>query len=174
MPDPDFDRLLVSFDTAMTVVTTASDGERAGCLVGFQAQCSIDPPRYAVWLSKANHTCRVGTRAEHLVVHFLTSDDHDLAELFGGLTGDEVDKFERCAWSPGPGGVPILDRCTNHVVARRGTVLDEGSDHVCVVLEPVTVSSGPTFEPLRLSQVTDIEPGHGNRERPHPSTERAD
>ena len=31
----------------MVVVTTAQGDERAGCLVGFHAQSSIEPPRYA-------------------------------------------------------------------------------------------------------------------------------
>lgn len=173
MSERAFDQLLASFDTAMTVVTTEHGGERAGCLVGFQAQCSIEPPRYVVWLSKANHTYRIGTRAEHLAIHFLTADDHDIAELFGGVSGDDVDKFTLCEWSADTLGVPILDRCPNHLVGRRVAVLDEGSDHVCIVLESVTAHAAAPFEPLRLSHVTDIDPGHGNDERPHPPTERA-
>jgi len=171
--DDAFDDLLASADTAMTIVTTQAAGERAGCLVGFQAQCSIEPRRYVVWLSKANHTARVGVRADHLAVHFLTEDDLDLAALFGGTSGDEVDKFAGCDWTPGPGDVPVLVRCPNHLVGRRIAVLDEGSDHVCVVLEPVEVRSTGRFRPLRLSQVVDIEPGHTNEERPHPPTERS-
>lgn len=170
--DEAFDDLLASADTAMTIVTTQAAGERAGCLVGFQAQCSIEPRRYVVWLSKANHTEQVGVRAEHLAVHFLTEDDRDLAELFGGTSGDEADKFAACDWTAGLGGVPLLDRCPNHLVGRRIAVLDEGSDHVCVVLEPVEVRSSGQFRPLRLSQVADIDPGHTSDERPHPPTER--
>ena len=61
-PDPDafdrdvFDALMADVDPVMIIVTTASDGVRAGCLVGFHTQCGIDPVEYAVWLSKANHT----------------------------------------------------------------------------------------------------------------------
>lgn len=168
-----FDELMASLDTAMSVVTTQAGGERAGCLIGFQAQCSIEPHRYVVWLSKANHTYRVALRAQHLAVHFLTDDDHDLAELFGGASGDDLDKFTRCDWTPGVDGVPVLDRCPNHLLARKVAVLDEGSDHVCVVVEPVEVRSVGPFRPLRLSQVGDIEPGHGNEERPNPPTERS-
>ncbi|WP_255360521.1 flavin reductase, partial [Frankia sp. EI5c] len=40
----------------MAVVTTAVDGERSGCLVGFHTQCGIDPPRYLVCISHNNHT----------------------------------------------------------------------------------------------------------------------
>ena len=95
----------------MVIVTTAVAGERAGCLVGFSAQCSIDPPRLMVWLSEKNRTTRVAQGAGSLLVHFLARDDHDLAALFGGRTGDEVDKFSRCRWRPGPAGLPLLDHC---------------------------------------------------------------
>jgi flavin reductase (DIM6/NTAB) family NADH-FMN oxidoreductase RutF len=71
----DFARLIASLDPPMAVVTTASDRERAGCVVGFHAQSSIDPERYVVWLSKANHTFRVGVHARHFAVHFLGEDD---------------------------------------------------------------------------------------------------
>ena len=46
-----FDDVMASLDPPMAVVTAASGGERAGCLVGFHAQCSIDPPRFLVDVS---------------------------------------------------------------------------------------------------------------------------
>ena len=96
-----FDSLVTHMDTAM-IVLTASDGrERAGCLVGFHTQCSIDPVRYCFWLSKANRTCRVALFASHFAVHFLDRADHDIAVLFGANTGDEVDKFADIEWQPG-------------------------------------------------------------------------
>ena len=39
-----FDRLVNRLDYPMLVVTAEADGERAGCLVGFATQCSIQPP----------------------------------------------------------------------------------------------------------------------------------
>lgn len=167
-----FDLLMSRLDAPLSVVTTAAGAERAGCLVGFHAQCSIEPSRYALWLSKANHTYRVGLHAEHLAVHFLDRADTDLAELFGSTSGDEADKFERCAWHRGPGAVPVLDRCHNRMVLRRRALLDEGGDHVCVVTEPVEVSTGEPFVALRVSDVGHLVPGHQARERPPPSTLR--
>ena len=96
----------------MIVVTAQYRGERGGCLVGFHTQCSIEPPRYAVWLSKANHTTRVALQATHLAVHFLGPDDHDLAALFGEQTGDDVDKFSQCESASGPCDVPVLTAWT--------------------------------------------------------------
>lgn len=161
-----FDELLTALDPPMVVVTTAAGDERAGCLVGFHAQASIHPRRYAVWLSKANHTFRVAMLAEHLAIHFLTTDDLDLAELFGTTSGDDVDKFASCSWHPAHEGPPLLDRCPNRMVVRRTAVLDEGSDHDCFVTEPVASWAAGRFEPLRLSAVADLPPGHPVDDRP--------
>jgi flavin reductase (DIM6/NTAB) family NADH-FMN oxidoreductase RutF len=155
------DSLLMSLDPAVVVVTAADGDERDGCLVGFHSQASIDPLRYGIWLSKANRTYRVAKRASHLGVHLLAEHQHDLAELFGSLTGDDVDKFAALAVEPGPGGVPLLSACGRRLVLRRVDLLDDDGDHVCMIGEPVeaTDAAGP-FRPLRLSHVADLEPGH--------------
>jgi flavin reductase (DIM6/NTAB) family NADH-FMN oxidoreductase RutF len=155
-----FDSLMTGSDTAMVVVTTSDGEERAGCLVGFHTQCSIEPPRYAIWLSKANRTYRVGLRAEHFAIHFLDQGDGDLAELFGGETGDDVDKFARAAWEAGPDGVPLLSDCPSRVLARRIALLDDGGDHVCIEAEAIEAWPRPGFVPLRLASVQHLDPGH--------------
>lgn len=168
-----FDSLMASRDAPMAIVTTCVDGERAGCLVGFHGQSSIEPRRYSVWLSKANHTFRVALHAEHLGVHLLTEADRDLAELFGTNSGDDVDKFALCDWGSTPEGVPALTRCPNMFVGRRTGLFDDGGDHVCFVTEPVVVLAAGAFVPLWLSDVDDLTPGHDVQERPSPPTERA-
>jgi len=50
-----FDAIVADLESPAYVVTTAAGAERDGCLVGFASQCSIDPPRFVVWLSKAIH-----------------------------------------------------------------------------------------------------------------------
>jgi flavin reductase (DIM6/NTAB) family NADH-FMN oxidoreductase RutF len=166
MDDDALDVLMRRRDTTMIVVTAAADGERAGCLVGFHAQCSITPLRYAIWLSKANHTCRVAFRATHFGIHFLGRADRELAEVFGTLTGDDTDKFARCAHRDGPHGVPLLDACADRMVVRRTAFLEEGSDHICFVTEPVEATAAPSGEPLRFRDVEDLEPGHPAEDHP--------
>ena len=168
-----FDAIVSSLDPGLVVVTTAEGQEQAGCLVGFHSQSSIEPRRYTLWLSKANHTYRVALHSSYLAVHFLTSRDLGLAEHFGTLTGDRTDKFAGLAVAEGPGGVPVLTDCPHRLVVRRIALLDEGGDHVCLVTEPVTAHSSGPFEPLRPSQVGHLVPGHSNSERPEPPTERA-
>ena len=165
-----FDSLMASLDGPMVVVTTAVAGERAGCLVGFHAQSSIDPQRYCLWLSKANHTYRVALRSTHLAVHFLTDDDVDLAESFGTRTGEDVDKFDGIATQEGPDGVPLIERCPHRMLVRRVALLDEGGDHVCLAAECLEAVTAGDFTPLRLSQVDHLVPGHEADERADPPT----
>ncbi len=162
-----FDQLMTDLDSPMAIVTTAAGGARAGCLVGFHAQCGMDPALYA-WLSKANHTYKTGALANVFAVHFLAKENRPLAELFGTLTGDEIDKFERCAWSPGPEGVPLLDDCSNRIVGRREAWLDAGADHVCLMLDPLEAAHAHPTRWLTFGQVLDLEAGHAAEERQRP------
>jgi flavin reductase (DIM6/NTAB) family NADH-FMN oxidoreductase RutF len=162
----DYDALVAAADAALVVVTATYRGERGGCLVGFNCQCSIEPARHAVWISKANHTCRVALQATHLGVHFLDRADLGLARLFGEQTGDEIDKFEQCDTIEGPHGVPMLAACPDRMVARRRTAMDDGSDHVCFVLEPIDVRRARTVRvPMRISDASALTPGHAAEER---------
>ena len=102
-----FDSIMSSLDAPLVVVTTAAGGA-GGLFVGFHSQSSIEPGRYCVWLSKANHTYGVALRSAHLAIHFLTSSDLALAERFGTLTGDSTNKSAGLPVRQGPGGVPVL------------------------------------------------------------------
>jgi flavin reductase (DIM6/NTAB) family NADH-FMN oxidoreductase RutF len=143
------------------VVTTVDrDGaERDGCLVGFLTQCSIDPLRFLVCLSVRNRTYRLARQADLLAVHLVGERQRDLVELFGGTTGDEVDKFGHCSWRPGPGGVPLLDDASGWFV---GSILDrvDLGDHVGFLLSPTAGHVTDDQSPVMLAAVRDLTPGH--------------
>lgn len=154
-----------ALDPPMYVVTAvAADGERAGCLVGFASQCSINPARFTVWLSRKNHTYGVACRSSHLAVHVLSRTRMETARLFGEETGEEIDKFARVDWTPGHGGVPVLSDASAWFVGRVETRWD-GGDHVGFLLDPVAEGSSvpPAAERpglLCLSDVAHFSPGH--------------
>jgi flavin reductase (DIM6/NTAB) family NADH-FMN oxidoreductase RutF len=153
-----FHALVGDMDYPMFIVTAAAEGERAGCLVGFATQSSIDPPRFLVLISRNNHTFGVAERAEVLVVHLVPADAQGIAELFGSETGYEVDKFDRCEWRPGPGGAPVLAACENWFAGR---VLDRisGGDHVAFLLEPVAAEKSRSMESFSFHRARRIEAG---------------
>ena len=155
------DEILARLDYPMYVVTTVDRAgrQRSGCLVGFLTQCSIDPARFLVCLSIRNQTYRVAQRADVLAVHLIGDDRRDLVELFGSTTGDEVDKFRRCAWRSGPGGVPLLDAASGWFV---GTILNrfDLGDHAGFLVSPGASEIVDERPPLMYSAVRDLAPGH--------------
>lgn len=155
----DVDAFVKPLDYPMYVVTAAGGGERDGCLVGFATQCGIDPPRFLICLSTVNRTYRIAAAARTLAVHVLGAGQHDLAALFGGQTGDEVDKLASCDWAPGPDGVPLLADCPHRMI---GAVLDrfDLGDHHGFLLEPVETSAALAGRPLMFADVRDLEAGH--------------
>ena len=157
--EENFHTLVANVDYPMFIVTAAAHGTRAGCLVGFATQSSIDPPRLLVLLSTINRTYRLSQETDTLVVHFLHEGNHDLATLFGEETGDEVDKFAGCQWQEGPQHTPVL-RGTRGWVA--GSILGrlDAGDHVAHLLEVNTAMTDVPGRPLAFQTVRDMEPGH--------------
>jgi flavin reductase (DIM6/NTAB) family NADH-FMN oxidoreductase RutF len=154
-----YDALVADLDEPVYIVTVAHAGRRAGCLIGFGGQVSIDPRRFLACLSDKNRTYRVAVAgAEHLAVHRVPASQRELARLFGGETGDDLDKFEHCAWREGPHGVLLLEDCPDWFAGR---VLERRvlGDHVGFLLEPV--AAGFTGEEwLARSDVDSIDAGH--------------
>jgi flavin reductase (DIM6/NTAB) family NADH-FMN oxidoreductase RutF len=152
-------RFVSDLDYPMFIVTATAGGERAGCLVGFATQCSINPPRFVVCISDKNRTFRVARDATLMVVHLVPEDADELAELFGSRTGDDIDKFTRCAWSPGPEGAPVLDDCPNWFAGRILERLPAG-DHWAFLLDPIRAESDPAQEHFTFHRARRIEAGH--------------
>jgi flavin reductase (DIM6/NTAB) family NADH-FMN oxidoreductase RutF len=154
-----FEALVSAIDYPMFVVTAAAPGERAGCLVGFVTQASIEPRRLIVMLSKANHTYRVARKGSALAVHFLRDRDRDLAAIFGEMTGDRHDKFALCKWAPGPHELPLLAHTAGWVVGSIVARLDSG-DHVAHLIDVTVAAVNHVGPQLSFQAVGDLRPGH--------------
>lgn len=154
-----FEQLSAQLDYQLFIVTTAAAEERSGCLLGFATQTSIRPPRFLVCISRKNHTYRVACRARVLVVHFVPEQATALAELFGGETGDEIDKFAHCDWRPGPDGAPVLTALDSWFAGSVLTHVDLG-DHVGFVLAPIAGAASRSERTLTFHRARWIDPGH--------------
>lgn len=159
-PGKTFLELAGSLDYPLFIVTAVKEDRREGCVIGFATQCSFDPPRFLACLSRANRTYRLGLVADALAVHLVPRGRAELVELFGGETGDDIDKFERCAWHQGPRGLPILDDCPSWLAGTIEARLNLG-DHVGFLLDPFKAQHAPGEEIVFFQAVKDdIEPGH--------------
>jgi flavin reductase (DIM6/NTAB) family NADH-FMN oxidoreductase RutF len=156
-----FESIVGRIDYPMYIVTVLAGEERDGCLVGFTTQCSIHPPRFLVCMSDKNRTTRLVERgrADTMVVHLVPTGAEHIVELFGGETGDETDKFERCEWSPGPKGIPLLADCPSWFAGR---ILERApfGDHVGHVLEPFPGEDASAGGWFPFSRTKGMQPGH--------------
>jgi flavin reductase (DIM6/NTAB) family NADH-FMN oxidoreductase RutF len=152
-----FERIVESLDYPLFVVSAAADHDVAACLIGFATQCSIEPARFQICLSKSNRTYEVAKHAETVVVHRIRRDQEALAEHFGGTSAkDDPDKLADWPWTPGPGGAPIIDDCDWFA----GRVLDrfDTGDHVAFVLAPYG-GRCREGEQLGYQEASDIDAG---------------
>jgi flavin reductase (DIM6/NTAB) family NADH-FMN oxidoreductase RutF len=155
-----FTKIAMRLDYPMFIVTTVGrGGERAGCLIGFATQVSVHPPRFLAGISDKNRTYRVLQDADAMAVHVVPADGHDLVELFGGETGDDGDKFARCDWREGPGGLPVVERCGSWFAGR---ILERFlfGDHLGHLLEPFDGEAGYDGPAYPFSRAKRVEPGH--------------
>ena len=153
-----FADLMGGLNYPVYIVTTTAGDERDGCVIGFATQSSVHPNRFLACLSRSNRTFRLAREATALAVHLLPRERTDLAELFGGESGDEIDKFARCEWSDGPFGLPILDGCPSWFAGAIVSRHDLG-DHEGYLLDPLAARS-QTGELLYFQDVKYISPGH--------------
>ncbi len=147
-----------SLNYPVFIVTTTDGVQRDGCVIGFATQTSVHPGRFLVCLSRANRTFALAREASALAVHLIPRERADLAELFGGETGDEVDKLARCEWTAGPHDLPILGGCPSWFA---GSILSRHDlgDHEGYLLDPIAARYEPG-ELLYFQDVKYIEPGH--------------
>ena len=155
----ELDAFVAELDYPMYVVTTRAGDDRAGCLVGFTTQTSIDPQRFLVCISKANATGRTVQTATHVAVHLLGQDKVHVARLFGEESEDWTSKFSRCEWHPGPYDVPVLDAAAAWFVGEIAERFDVG-DHIGLLLVPVASGGRATPDVLTFQQLKDLDPGH--------------
>ena len=151
---------IARIDNRALLIVTAAGPPLAGCLVGFSTEASIDPPRMLVCLSVKNATARSARAARVLAVHAVPATRLDLARLFGEETADDgVDKFDRCAWSAGPEGVPLLDDCPTRFVGLIHARFGLG-DHDGLLLTPISGHAGPDEDVVRVRDAAGFHAGH--------------
>ena len=130
-----------AFATGVTVVTTRQpDGTPRGFTANSFTSVSLDPPLLLVCLAKTAHSADVFRAAPHFAVNILAEEQKAVSGLFASRAAD---KFDQCAWTPGPAEMPLIDgslatfTCANHQMVDAG-------DHLILIgrIEAFSTSEG--------------------------------
>jgi flavin reductase (DIM6/NTAB) family NADH-FMN oxidoreductase RutF len=130
LDDAEFRRVLGHFPTGVAVITACGpDGAAAGMAVGSFTSVSLDPPLVAFLPARTSSSWPRIRAAGSFCANILGADQGGLLRRFAAPGGD---KFDGLAWTPGPGGHPVLPGvpawidCDIHRV-------DEAGDHWLVL-----------------------------------------
>ena len=118
------------FMTGVTIVTTMDEETGpAGLAANSFTSVSLQPPLVLVSVDKGANSYRVLERSGRYAVHILGAHQEELCRRFarGELSGTE--KLEGVSWTPGGGGVPLLDDYLARFECRVVQAIP-GGDHV--------------------------------------------
>jgi flavin reductase (DIM6/NTAB) family NADH-FMN oxidoreductase RutF len=130
-----------AFATGVTVITTRQpDGTPRGFTANSFTSVSLDPPLLLVCLAKTAHSADVFATAPHFAANILAEDQKAVSGLFASRAPD---KFDQCAWTPGPADMPLIDGALAQFTCANHQLVDAG-DHLVLIgrIKAFTTSEG--------------------------------
>jgi len=119
--------VLGAFVTGVTVVTTIDkDGAPQGVTANSFSSVSLEPPLVLWSQAQAARSFPAFRDADRFVVNILAQDQVGISRQFASSSNE---KFAGVAWTPGLGGVPVIDDSSAFLECRRVATYP-GGDHV--------------------------------------------
>ena len=123
-------RCLASFVTGVTVMTVLdADGKPEGITANSFSSLSLDPPLIVWSLRLSSRSFNTYQNAARFTVNILAEDQVDISNRFAS---SGVDRFEGVAYTPGLGGVPLINGCVSYLECSLDASYP-GGDHVLFV-----------------------------------------
>ncbi|GAA2131384.1 flavin reductase family protein [Actinomadura napierensis] len=135
-------RVLGAFCTGVVVVTAMDGDEPVGMACQSFSSLSLDPPLVCFCPGVASTTWPRVRSAGRFAVNVLAADQGELCRAMAGR-----DKFAGVAWTPGPGGSPLLNGALAWIEADIERELP-GGDHAIVVGRVRDLAAGRAARPL--------------------------
>jgi flavin reductase (DIM6/NTAB) family NADH-FMN oxidoreductase RutF len=81
-------------ESCVFVISVDKDGDPNGMVAGWNMKCSMDPPLFAVALSKKGNTHTLIEQSKEFVIAVPNKELEKTVHLFGSVHGSDVDKFK--------------------------------------------------------------------------------
>jgi flavin reductase (DIM6/NTAB) family NADH-FMN oxidoreductase RutF len=134
--------------TGSTIITARSENGPAGLLGLSATHLCADPPIMMVSVDKRTSALPTILEARHFAINYLSSEQRELAEVFGGkseLKG--ADRFTTAAWNSLATGAPTLSDAVGIIDCELVETFERYN--VVIVLGRVVATSGnPNAVPL--------------------------
>lgn len=145
MNNADFRRVLGSFATGVTIITTrGSDGSAIGITANSFNSVSLDPPMVLWSLARSARSLPAFNAHGYWAVHILAAEQQGLSSRFASSGGD---KFAGLELETGAGNVPLLTNCAARLQCKT-SLLCEGGDHLIFIGEVLGFDCAAEAAPL--------------------------
>lgn len=151
-------QVLRTFTYGLYIVSCADEGEVNAFTANWLSQVSFEPPLIAVSIENETKSLPMILRSRAFVVNVLRTDAQDperpnrvLAGQLGKSALRVPDKLESIAYTPGPGGAPILRDALAWVACKVQHTVETG-DSTLVVGEVVDLGMLGEGLPLTMNE----------------------
>ena len=150
MLDPQLKKqVLRTFTYGLYAVSCANEGEVNAFTANWLSQVSFEPPLVAVSNENNTKSLPMILRSRKFIINVYREGDRELAGQLGKSALKHPEKLAGVAYTPGPGGAPILRDALAWVACEvRHTV--EAGDSTLVVAEVVEVGMQDEGQPLTM------------------------
>lgn len=80
-------------ESCVFVISIGKNGKSSGMIAGWNMKCSMEPPLFAVSLSKKGYTHKLIQESKEFVIAVPNKELEEAFLLFGSTHGNDVDKF---------------------------------------------------------------------------------
>lgn len=82
-------------ESCVFVISVNEGGKPNGMIAGWNMKCSVEPPLFAVSLSKGGYTHKLIRKSKEFVIAVPGKELEEILVFFGSTHGDEADKFAK-------------------------------------------------------------------------------
>jgi flavin reductase (DIM6/NTAB) family NADH-FMN oxidoreductase RutF len=132
------------YPTGVAVITSMTQGEPVGFVVGSFTSISLDPPLVGFFVATTSNTFSLIKEAGFFCCNVLSSDHGSLSAKFSSKTGD---RFDGVDWRPAKTTSPILREAVAWLDCAHYDTYQVG-DHYLVVGEVLDLRAARNVTPL--------------------------
>ncbi len=122
-------------ESCVFVISVDENGKPNGMIAGWNMKCSIEPPLFAVSLSKKGHTHRLIQQSKEFVIAIPNKELEEALLLFGSTQGNEINKFDESKIETTKAKFvksPLIKNATINFECKLFNEVDSG-DHIIVI-----------------------------------------
>lgn len=144
-------QVLRTFTYGLYAVSCAEGGEVNAFTANWLSQVSFEPPLVAVSIENETKSLPMILRSRKFIINVFRQGDRELAGQLGKSALKHPEKLAQLAYTPGPGGAPILHDALAWVACEVRHTLEVG-DSTLVVAEVVDVGMQGEGQPLTMNE----------------------